>query len=146
MAANRISDRISGLILLMLGIGAAWHGYGLQVAFAADPIGPKAFPIIAGLILTISGASVALRPSEVQWEFGDRGRVILVAAASLVYPLILVPLGFVPATAILAFLVAKAFKGATVKSAIAATCIAGAISLLIDLGLGLGLPRGPLGI
>lgn len=146
MAANRTFDRISGLILLLLGIGAAWHGYGLQVAFAADPVGPKAFPIITGLVLVICGASIVLRPSEVVWETGDYGRVILVAAASLVYPLILVPLGFVPATAILGFLVAKAFKGNTLQSAIGSICMAGAIFLLIDVGLGLGLPRGPLGI
>jgi putative tricarboxylic transport membrane protein len=146
MAANTTFDRISGIILLLIGIGAAWHGYGLQVAFAADPVGPKAFPIITGLILAICGASIALRPSTTTWETGDYGRVILVAAVSLVYPLILVPLGFVPATSILGFLVAKALKGNMLQSAAGAIGMAVTIFLLIDVGLGLGLPRGPLGI
>jgi putative tricarboxylic transport membrane protein len=146
MAANRTFDRISGLIVLLIGIGAAWHGYGLQVAFAADPVGPKAFPIIAGLILAICGASIALHPSGMKWETGDYGRVIVVAAASLIYPLLLVPIGFVPATSVLGFSVAKAFKGGTLQSAIGSICMASAILLLIDISLGLGLPRGPLGI
>jgi putative tricarboxylic transport membrane protein len=146
MAANRIFDRVSGLILLLLGIGAALHGYSLEVVFAADPVGPKAFPIIVGLILAACGASIALRPTGLMWETGDYARVILVAVASLVYPLILVPAGFVPATALLGFLVAKALKGPTIKSLVAAVALAIAIFVLIDIGLGLGLPRGPLGI
>ncbi|GGD40681.1 tripartite tricarboxylate transporter TctB family protein [Aureimonas glaciei] len=146
MAANTTFDRISGIILLLIGAGAAWHGYSLQVAFAADPIGPKAFPIIVGIILVVSGASIALRPEAMSWEAGDYGRILLVAAACLLYPFILEPLGFIPATSILGFLCAKAFKGRTVPSIIASAVVATVIFLLIDIGLGLGLPRGPLGV
>lgn len=146
MAANTTIDRISGLILLLIGVGAIWHGYGLQVAFAADPIGPKAAPIIVGLVLTLCGANILLRPQAVKWEGGDCGRVISVAVASLIYPLLLEPLGFVPATAILGFIVAKTLKGGTVQSVIGSIVMASVILLLIDVGLGLGLPRGPLGI
>ncbi|MGH6861269.1 MAG: tripartite tricarboxylate transporter TctB family protein [Phyllobacterium sp.] len=146
MAASTAFDRMGGAILMLLGAGAAWHGHGLEVAFAADPVGPKAFPIIVGLILAVCGASILLRPSEVEWHAGDYGRVIAVAAASLAYPLLLEPLGFVPATALLGFVVAKALKGGTVQSAISSICMAAVILLLIDVGLGLGLPRGPLGI
>jgi putative tricarboxylic transport membrane protein len=146
MTANKTFDRISGLILLLIGAGAVWHGYSLHVAFKADPVGPKAFPIIVGAILTISGAFILLRPSDVEWEAGDYGRVITVAVASLIYPLLLVPLGFVPATALLGFVVAKAFKGNTLQSAIGSIGMAASILILIDICLGLGLPRGPLGI
>lgn len=146
MVTSSMFDRIGGLVLLLTGAGAAWHSYGLKVAFAADPIGPKAFPIIVGLILAVCGANILLRPSEVEWNAGDYGRVIAVAAASLIYPLLLEPLGFVPATALLGFVVAKALKGGIVQSAIGSICMAAVILLLIDVGLGLGLPRGPLGI
>lgn len=145
MAANLTFDRVAGAILALLGAGAIWHGYGLQVAFAADPIGPKAFPIIVGLILLISGASIALRPQQMVWEAGDYRRVVLIAVAALIYPFILVPLGFVPATSILGILCAKAFRGRTVPSIIGSIATACVIFVLIDIGLGLGLPRGPLG-
>lgn len=146
MHGSKAFDRISGALLLLIGCGAMWHGYDLQVAFAADPIGPKAFPIIVGIMLVLSGASILLRPQKVEWETGDYGRVAVVAAASLVYPFLLIPLGFVPATAVLGFVVAKAMRGRTMQAAIGAVCVAAAILLIIDIGLGLGLPRGPLGI
>lgn len=146
MAASAIFDRISGIVVLLLGLGAIWHGVSLEVAFAADPVGPKAFPIIVGLILLVCGASIVLRPTAMTWEAGDYGRIVLVAAASLVYPFILVPLGFVPATAILGFLCALAFKGRPVPALVGAVATAAVIFALIDLGLGLGLPRGPLGM
>ncbi len=145
MAANPTFDRATGLALVLLGAGAIWHGYNLQVAFAADPIGPKAFPIIIGLVLVVSGASVAIRPETIEWEAGDYGRVGLIVAATLIYPFVLVPMGFVPATSILGFFCALAFKGRVIPSIIASIVTACVIFILIDLGLGLGLPRGPLG-
>lgn len=146
MAASTTFDRIGGIILLLIGAGAVWHGYHLEVAFAADPVGPKAFPLIVGTILGVAGASIALRPEAMAWEAGDYGRIGLVAAAALLYPLILEPLGFVPATSILGFLCAKAFKGRTVPAMVGSIAMAAVIFLLIDVGLGLGLPRGPLGV
>jgi len=145
MAATTTFDRISGIFLLLIGAGAIWHGYQLEVAFAADPVGPKAFPIIVGIILVISGAWIALKPEVMTWEGGDYGRILLVAAAALLYPFILEPLGFIPATSVLGFLCAKAFKGRTVPSIVGSVAMAGVIFVLIDIGLGLGLPRGPLG-
>ncbi|KQT46335.1 hypothetical protein ASG43_11985 [Aureimonas sp. Leaf454] len=146
MAASTTFDRISGMILLLIGAGAVWHGYRLEVAFAADPVGPKAFPIIVGIILVLSGASIALRPEAMTWEAGDYGRILLVAASALLYPFILEPLGFVPATSVLGFLCAKAFKGRTVPAIVGSIAMAVVIFILIDIGLGLGLPRGPLGV
>ncbi|WP_279483681.1 tripartite tricarboxylate transporter TctB family protein [Aureimonas sp. SK2] len=146
MAASAIFDRISGLAVLLLGIGAVWHGLSLEVAFAADPVGPKAFPIIAGLILVVCGASIALGPTAMAWEVGDYGRILLVALSSLAYPFILPPLGFVPATAVLGFLCALAFKGRPIPALVGSVAMAVVIFVLIDLGLGLGLPRGPLGL
>ena len=79
------------------------------------------------------------------WQVGDYGRILLVALSSLAYPFLL-PLGFVPATAILGFLCALAFKGRPVPALIGSVIMAIVIFALIDLGLGLGLPRGPLGM
>ena len=44
------------------------------------------------------------------------------------------------------FLCALAFKGRMLPSLVASVATAVVIFVLIDLGLGLGLPRGPLGI
>lgn len=145
-AAGLLGDRISGLLFLLIGIGAIWHAASLDVPFAADPVGPKVFPIIVGAVLVLSGACILLRPEQVRWEVGDYGRVVLVAGASLLYPLLLEPLGFTIATALLCFACGKAFHGPTVGSLISSVLLAGGFLVLIDILLGLPLPRGPLGI
>lgn len=146
MQAGLLGDRITGALFLVIGIGAIWHGWSLEVPFAADPVGPKAFPMVVGALLTISGSCILLRPEQVEWEVGDHGRVTLVAVASLLYPFLLEPIGFVPSTAMLCFVAGKAFRGPTAGTAIASLLLAGFFLLLIDYALGLPLPRGPLGI
>lgn len=94
-------DRILGVLFVLIAAGAAWHAQTLFVPFAADPVGPSAFPTIVAGILAIAGISLLLRPGEVVLEFGRWPRVIVLIVASLVYPLLLLPLGFVPATALL---------------------------------------------
>ena len=83
--AAKTVDRASGALLLLLGIGAIWHAQSLSVPFASDPIGPKAFPTIAGAVLALAGASIMLRPEAIDVEAGHRMRVASVAIASLVY-------------------------------------------------------------
>jgi len=141
-----ILDRIAGGLLLLVAAGAIWHAQSLVVPFAADPIGPKAFPTVVGVVLALAGASILFAPGRVEWQARDWGRVLAVAGSSLAYPLVVEPLGFVAATAALCFLVALAFRGGVLKSAIAAVALAVAFLILIDLVLGLPLPRGPLGI
>lgn len=145
-AAGLLGDRISGLLILLIGIGAIWHAASLDVPFAADPVGPKVFPMIVGAVLVLAGACILARPEEVAWEVGDYGRVVLVAAASAVYPLLLEPLGFTLATTLLCFACAKAYRGPTLASIVGSTLLAVSFLLLIDIVLGLPLPRGPLGI
>ncbi|CAA0085711.1 Uncharacterised protein [Starkeya nomas] len=146
MKAGLLGDRITGSLFLLIGIGAIWHAWSLDVPFAADPVGPKAFPMVVGALLAIAGASILLRPDEIAWEVGDYGRVAVVAGASFFYPLALEFIGFVLATALLCFACGKAFRGPTIGTAIASVALSVTFLLLIDVVLGLPLPRGPLGI
>lgn len=145
MAASAAYDRLTGTVFLMLGVGAIWHAVNLRVAFAADPVGPKAFPAIVGAVLAVAGAALLVRPGKVAWESGAWLKVAAVATASIVYPLLLIPLGFIAATSLLNLVLARALGGRWVKSIIGSVILAAAIFALIDLLLGLPLPRGPLG-
>ncbi|HEX7005845.1 MAG TPA: tripartite tricarboxylate transporter TctB family protein, partial [Alphaproteobacteria bacterium] len=80
------------------------------------------------------------------WRAGDVGRVVLLTAASLAYPLLLEPIGFVPATSCLCFLGALAFRARPLLGAIAAVVTSFVFLVVIDYLLDLPLPRGPLGI
>jgi len=139
-------DRILGVLFVLIAAGAAWHAQTLFVPFAADPVGPSAFPTIVAGILAIAGICLLLRPGEVVLEFGRWPRVIVLIVASLVYPLLLLPLGFVPATALLCFAAALAFEARPLAGAISSIVTAVVFFLLIDYVLDLPLPRGPLGI
>ncbi len=139
-------DRILGVLFVLIAAGAAWHAQTLIVPFAADPVGPSAFPTIVAAILGISGIALLLRPGEVELEFGRWPRVIVLIVASLAYPLLLRPLGFVPATALLCFAAALAFDARPLPGLISSIITAGVFFVLIDYVLDLPLPRGPLGI
>jgi putative tricarboxylic transport membrane protein len=139
-------DRVLGGLLILLAAGVAWHAQTLVVPFAADPVGPRVFPTIVAAVLGLSGLALVIRPGPVVAEFGAWPRAVAIALASLVYPLLLQPLGFVPATALLCFVSALAFKGKPVGAAVAAIITAIAFFILLDRLLDLPLPRGPLGM
>jgi putative tricarboxylic transport membrane protein len=139
-------DRVLGGVLVLLAAAAAWHAQTLVVPFAADPVGPKVFPTIVAAVLALSGLALLVRPGRVVMEFGMWPRAMAILAASFMYPLLLQPLGFVPATTILCFVSALAFRGRPVGAAVAAVLTAVAFFVLLDRLLDLPLPRGPLGI
>lgn len=145
MGGKTTLDRVTGLVFALLGLGAMWHAQGLQVAFSSDPVGPKAFPTIVGGIMLLAGAVLVIRPHEITWNGGRWPMVALVAAASLIYPLLLIPLGFIVATSLLLIVIARALKGGWGQSVAAAVALSAGIFLLIDTILGLPLPTGPLG-
>ena len=139
-------DRVLGGVLVLLAAAAAWHAQTLVVPFAADPVGPRVFPTIVAAVLALSGLALMVRPGRVVMEFGAWPRAIAILAASLLYPLLLLPLGFVPATALLCFVSALAFRARPIGAAVAATITAVVFFVLLDRLLDLPLPRGPLGL
>lgn len=139
-------DRIVGAICMVLGLAAAWHALMLEVAFAADPVGPRVFPTVVGGVLALSGAILVIKPGAVTMEIGAWRRSGTILAACLVYPLLLQPVGFILATSCLCFVAALAFHARPVPAAISAVGTAVVFFVLLDRILDLPLPRGPLGI
>jgi putative tricarboxylic transport membrane protein len=139
-------DRLVGLICVLIGAGAIWHAQTLHVPFAADPVGPRLFPTIIGGVLILGGFILMLRPGPVAMEFGTWPRALAVLVAGLIYPLLLLPIGFIAATALLCFVAALAFHARLGPAAVSAAATAIVFFLLLDKVLDLPLPRGPLGI
>jgi putative tricarboxylic transport membrane protein len=139
-------DRLVGMICILLGAGAIWHAQTLNVPFAADPVGPRVFPTIIGAVLALAGCVLAIRPGRVELEFGTWRRALVVLVASLIYPLLLLPLGFILATTLLCFAGALAFRARPLPAAMSAVATSITFFVLLDTLLDLPLPRGPLGI
>jgi putative tricarboxylic transport membrane protein len=139
-------DRLLGLALLAVAAGAVFQAWALEVPFAADPVGPRAFPVVVAAVLAACAVLLLVTPGP-PWPRAERwlpGPIVVAVMAA--YALLLVPLGFIPATVLLAAAIALAFGARPVQAALTGAVTAPALWLLLDGLLDLPLPRGPLGV
>jgi putative tricarboxylic transport membrane protein len=141
-----VTDRATGAILLVLAGAVALATRAFVVGFPADPVGPRAFPLLAAGILMLGGLRLLLKPDpDPQWPSpGEAGRLALAAGALLVYPLLLPFLGFVTTTGAVVTSLSLLFGGPPLRSAGAAFLFAGGLYLLFVHALGVPLPMGAL--
>ena len=57
-----MGDRIFGGFGLALAVFFIWQATQIQTSFISDPVGPKTFPIIIGVLLGLSCLAMILRP------------------------------------------------------------------------------------
>lgn len=55
------SDRIFGLVALMVALAYVASATQIQTSFLSDPIGPKAFPILVGAVAAICSLVLIVR-------------------------------------------------------------------------------------
>jgi putative tricarboxylic transport membrane protein len=136
------ASRVLGGALLLLAALAIWSAQSLEVAFAADPLGPRGFPTTVAAIMGACGALLLLPPGPAfDWP-ERRFAPWLLIAVMVGYALVLAPLGFLPATALLATAVAMLF-GARALPAIATGVVTSLVLwALFDKLLDLPLPKG----
>ena len=137
------ADRILGLVLLGIAALALWSAQSLVVPFAADPLGPRGFPSTVALIMGACGV-LLLIPRGAGFSWPDRmAAPPLLVAVMTGYALLLVPLGFLIATALLAFGVALLFGARFVAAVLTGIVTSAALWALFDMLLDLPLPKGP---
>ena len=144
--ASRKSDRIAGALLMAMGIGIGIEALSFDVAFITDPVGPKALPLLAALVMLAGGLSLLLRPVEgAPWPAPVRLRRIAIATSiTLLYALLLPWLGFVAATSLAVFGLVRLFDGPASKGAAAALLLSALLWLLFAVALGVRLAPGAL--
>ena len=142
-----MSDRIFGLIGVLLAIGFALSALAIEESFLSDAVGPKAFPLIIAAILGLSSAVIALRPDAApQWP--ALGRLVEIAAAAVVmvlYAELLPEAGFVLATAFAAAYLAWRLGSGPIEAVATGIGTSVGIYVIFHLVLGLSLARGPWG-
>ena len=142
-----MSDRIFGLIGVLLAIGFALSALAIEESFLSDAVGPKAFPLIIAAILGLSSAVIALRPDAApQWP--ALGRLVEIGAAAVVmvlYAEVLPEAGFVLATAFAAAYLAWRLGSGPVEAVATGIGTSVGIYVIFHLVLGLSLARGPWG-
>jgi putative tricarboxylic transport membrane protein len=141
------SDRILGGACVALAIFYIWGAAQIELSFISDPVGPRTFPIIIGVMVGLAGLVVVLRPDpDPAWPGVSRVLEIVAVAIGLGFYAELLPVaGFVIATAIAAAFLCWRLGASPLPSVVAGIAISLGIYVVFHLALGLSLARGPLG-
>lgn len=142
-----LGDRAFGVFLLVIAVLFIWQATEVETGFIVDPLGPKAFPIIIGVVMVLSALYLIVRPDPApDWPALDRLLDIAIAVAVMIgYALFLPELGFVLSTAIAASLLGWQLGSRPLGAAIGGVATAVGIYVVFHLILGLSLARGPWG-
>ena len=136
------ADRILGAALIALGAVSAYAALQLEVPFAADPLGPSPFPAAVAMLLALCGLGMLLRPTDGFSPPERRMAPPLLVLAMLGYALLMLPLGFMLATALMATAVALLFGARPPAALLVGITTAITLWLLFDKLLDLPLPKG----
>jgi putative tricarboxylic transport membrane protein len=138
------SDRIAGGTLLLAAMVYLLEARRFETGFIADPIGPKAFPFVLGVVLVGLGVGLTIHPgTEVSWPSRSQWwRWAVVIAALLIYAAALNPLGFVFSTTLLLAVLALLFGGRPSMSLLFAFVFSFTTYLVFRWLLALDLPPG----
>lgn len=141
------NDRTLGGLAVLMALVLVAFGWGLAAPFAYEPVGPRAFPMITailiggcGLVLLVKGGG-AIEPNAAGVNQGILG----IAVTLVAYALLFQPLGFVPSTALMSFVVARIFGANWWQSVATGAVLSVGSYLLFDHGLDVVLPTGVLG-
>ena len=143
-----MSDRVLGAISALLAIFYIWQATLIEESFMSDPVGPKTFPIIIGVVLGIASIVIFLMPDrEPEWpQLGRLFELAVTIAVLVAYTYLLPVAGFVISTIFASAFIAWRLGARPLQSGIAGIAISLGIYAVFHLALGLTLAKGPLGI
>jgi len=145
------SDRILGLVTIVVALAYIASATQIQTSFLSDPVGPKTFPYIVGGIAVICGLFFLVKPDpDPEWPPARTWASLAVAMVVLVlYAYALKPLGFLIPTALAAAVLSFQISPRAVPAALAGLGLSGGLFVVFKFLLGLGLvalPRGLTGL
>lgn len=145
---SRRADRFAGATLVLLSVAIGIEATTFEVAFLADPVGPKALPLVVAVLLAVGGLRTLARPrSDVALPRGSSLRRIASAiVVFLLYAGALPWLGFFLSTTLVVAGLAILFGGPWKGGIAAGLTLSAALWLLFLALLSLPLPIGELWI
>ncbi len=136
-----VSDRIFGLVTVIVALGYVLSATGIQSSFLSDPVGPRTFPYMIGGVMALCGLVVMARPDpDPEWPgLGTSGALLLTVAALVAYAYLLKPLGFLIPTALAAGFLSYQITPRPVQAIATGLVLSVGLFLLFKYALGLGL-------
>lgn len=141
------TDRLLGVTALAVAALMLAFGYGLQAPFAYEPVGPRAFPVFAALMIAVCGIILVVKPGEADpvLHRGPGWAIVSLSVSLFGYVLLFQPLGFVLSTTVFMVPIAMIFGAKWWQGAITGAVLAVSSYFLFDRILDVVLPAGPLG-
>ncbi len=136
-----VSNRIFGLVTLIVALGYVLSATQIQTSFLSDPVGPRTFPYMIGGVMALCGVVLIIRPDpDPDWP-GLRtfGALALTVAALVAYAYLLKPLGFLIPTALAAGFLSYQISPRPIQAAATGVVLSVGLFLLFKYALGLGL-------
>ena len=118
-----------------------------RIAFIADPIGPRAFPVGIGILALLAGIALFFSSEgegEAPLDVFARLRASVLAASLLAYAVLLEPLGFIASTTLETMVLVVLFRGRPLHGLAFGLLTGFALFLLFGYGLSIPLPAGRL--
>lgn len=142
------SDRIFGLVVLMVALAYIASATQIQTSFLSDPVGSKAFPIIIGSVAALCGLVLIVRPDpDPTWPAMKTLIALFTAVAVLIaYAYLLKPLGFLIPTAFTAAILSYQISPKIKPAMFAGLSLSVGLFVLFKFALGLGLVAFPKGL
>ncbi len=142
-----MSDRLFGLVVLLVASAYIASATQIQTSFLADPVGPKAFPIGVGVVAAISALVMMFKPdADPTWPVGKTIVSLAIAVGVLVgYAYALKPFGFLLPTAITAAILSYQLSPRPAHAMITGVGLSIGLFVLFKFALGLGLVGFPKG-
>lgn len=139
-----MSDRIFAVVWLAVCGIIAVQMVQLEVPFAYEPVGPKAFPLLMAGLMALCCVYLLIKPDQdIHWpDLGGLGKGLVLIAVLLAYSVFFEQLGFPLATGIMVFVVCLLFGGSWLTGLISGPLIGGLGYLFFDRLLQVTLPLG----
>lgn len=135
------SDRIFGLVASLVALAYIASATQIQTSFLSDPVGPRSFPILIGVVGALCGLFMVLKPDpEPNWPaLRTFGALAFAVVVLVLYAYALIPLGFLLPTALAAGVLSYQISPNPKNAAIAGAGLSVGLFILFKFALGLSL-------
>ena len=142
------SDRIFGLVSLMIALAYVASATQIQSSFLADPVGPRAFPILIGCVAALCSLFMIIKPDpDPDWPVAKTFGALAIAVIVLVaYAYTLKPFGFIFPTMITAGILSYQISPNAKTAVFSGVTLSIGLFVIFKFILGLGLIAFPAGM
>lgn len=139
------ADRIVGLVLIVVALGYLFSATGIRTSFMSDPVGPRVFPYLIGILIIMCSAVLVLRPDpDTDWPgLMTVLQLAIALAVLLAYAMTIRPLGFLIPTAFAAGVLSYQINPRVTTALMTGVGLSVGLFVVFKLLLGLGLQAFP---